>query len=173
MVEGHAFVPDSTAITKTKLVFHKATLNEAVISGRHTLGIRVIALRCAGFNNVNIWACFGKNPGVPRSRVFALRGGRTRNGTASHGQPAHQQGLYPHPRFQFQPFRPHRLRSARQNSRCCGEPAKLGARLLKSVSASVCAFWHTTNFRLLTMGCLMYCCRSCCHRRTLFPSTAR
>lgn len=54
------FVPDSTAITKTKLVFHKATLNEAVISGRHTLGNRVIALRCAGFNNVDIWACFGK-----------------------------------------------------------------------------------------------------------------
>jgi hypothetical protein len=53
------------------------------------------------------------------------------------------------------------------------ELAKFGAHLLKSVSASVCAFWHTTNFRLLTMGCLMYCCRSCWHRRTLFPSTAR
>lgn len=41
-------------------MFHKATLNEAVISGRHALGIRVIAPRCAGFNNVDIRACFGK-----------------------------------------------------------------------------------------------------------------
>ena len=41
-------------------VFVNDTLNEAVISGLHTLGIRVIALRCAGFNNVDIRACFGK-----------------------------------------------------------------------------------------------------------------
>lgn len=41
-------------------VFVNDTLNETVIDTLYTLGVRVIALRCAGFNNVDIRACFGK-----------------------------------------------------------------------------------------------------------------
>ena len=41
-------------------VFVNDTLNETVIDGLYALGIRCIALRCAGFNNVDIRACFGK-----------------------------------------------------------------------------------------------------------------
>ena len=41
-------------------VFVNDTLNEAVIDRLYALGIRCIALRCAGFNNVDIRACFEK-----------------------------------------------------------------------------------------------------------------
>lgn len=41
-------------------VFVNDTLNETVIDTLYTLGVRGIALRCAGFNNVDIRACFGK-----------------------------------------------------------------------------------------------------------------
>ena len=41
-------------------VFVNDTLNEAVIDALYALGVRAVALRCAGFNNVDIRACFGK-----------------------------------------------------------------------------------------------------------------
>ena len=41
-------------------VFVNDTLNDAVVRELHAFGVRVIALRCAGFNNVDIRACFGK-----------------------------------------------------------------------------------------------------------------
>ena len=41
-------------------VFVNDTLNETVVSKLYSLGVRAIALRCAGFNNVDIRACFGK-----------------------------------------------------------------------------------------------------------------
>ena len=41
-------------------VFVNDTLNETVVSKLYLLGVRAIALRCAGFNNVDIRACFGK-----------------------------------------------------------------------------------------------------------------
>ena len=41
-------------------VFVNDTLSEAVVDALYALGVRVIVLRCAGFNNVDIRACFGK-----------------------------------------------------------------------------------------------------------------
>ena len=41
-------------------VFVNDTLNTAVVQALYARGIRVIALRCAGFNNVDIRACFGR-----------------------------------------------------------------------------------------------------------------
>ena len=41
-------------------VFVNDTVNEAVINRLHEMGVKVIALRCAGFNNVDTRAAFGK-----------------------------------------------------------------------------------------------------------------
>ena len=41
-------------------VFVNDTVNAAVVDALYRLGVRVIALRCAGFNNVDTKACFGK-----------------------------------------------------------------------------------------------------------------
>ena len=41
-------------------VFVNDNVNEAVVNKLHELGVKVIALRCAGFNNVDTRACFGK-----------------------------------------------------------------------------------------------------------------
>ncbi len=41
-------------------VFVNDTVNEGVVNRLYDLGVRVIALRCAGFNNVDTRACFGK-----------------------------------------------------------------------------------------------------------------
>ena len=41
-------------------VFVNDTVNAAVVNKLHELGVKMIALRCAGFNNVDTKACFGK-----------------------------------------------------------------------------------------------------------------
>lgn len=41
-------------------VFVNDTVNETVVNRLYELGIKVIVLRCAGFNNVDTKACFGK-----------------------------------------------------------------------------------------------------------------
>ena len=41
-------------------VFVNDTVNEAVVNRLYELGVKVIALRCAGFNNVDTRACYGK-----------------------------------------------------------------------------------------------------------------
>lgn len=41
-------------------VFVNDTVNAAVVDALYVMGVRVIALRCAGFNNVDTRACFGK-----------------------------------------------------------------------------------------------------------------
>ena len=41
-------------------VFVNDIVNEAVVNKLYELGVKVIALRCAGFNNVDTRACFGK-----------------------------------------------------------------------------------------------------------------
>ena len=41
-------------------VFVNDTLNETVVDALYALGVRAVALRCAGVNNVDIRACFGK-----------------------------------------------------------------------------------------------------------------
>ena len=41
-------------------VFVNDTVNEAVVNSLYELGVRVVALRCAGFNNVDLNACKDK-----------------------------------------------------------------------------------------------------------------
>lgn len=41
-------------------VFVNDTVNKAVVDKLYALGVKVIALRCAGFNNVDTHACYGK-----------------------------------------------------------------------------------------------------------------
>lgn len=41
-------------------IFVNDTANAAVVNRLHEMGVRMIALRCAGFNNVDTRACFGK-----------------------------------------------------------------------------------------------------------------
>ncbi len=41
-------------------VFVNDTVNEFVVNKLYEMGVKVIALRCAGFNNVDTRACFGK-----------------------------------------------------------------------------------------------------------------
>ncbi len=41
-------------------VFVSDVVNETVVNRLHELGVKAIALRCAGFNNVDVKACFGK-----------------------------------------------------------------------------------------------------------------
>ena len=41
-------------------VFVNDIVNEKVVNRLYELGVKVIALRCAGFNNVDTKACFGK-----------------------------------------------------------------------------------------------------------------
>lgn len=41
-------------------VFVNDTVNETVVNKLYELGVKVIALRCAGFNNVDTRACYGK-----------------------------------------------------------------------------------------------------------------
>ncbi|MBD9184654.1 MAG: 2-hydroxyacid dehydrogenase [Clostridiales bacterium] len=41
-------------------VFVNDTVNAAVVDALYGMGVRIIALRCAGFNNVDTRACFGK-----------------------------------------------------------------------------------------------------------------
>lgn len=41
-------------------VFVNDVVNAAVVDALHKMGVKMIALRCAGFNNVDTKACFGK-----------------------------------------------------------------------------------------------------------------
>lgn len=41
-------------------IFVNDTVNKAVVDQLYEMGVRMIALRCAGFNNVDTRACFGK-----------------------------------------------------------------------------------------------------------------
>ena len=41
-------------------VFVNDIVNETVVNKLYEMGVKVIALRCAGFNNVDTKACFGK-----------------------------------------------------------------------------------------------------------------
>ena len=64
-------------------VFVNDVVNAAVIDRLHELGVKVIALRCAGFNNVDMKHAFGKNSRIACSCVFSLCGCRARYGNAS------------------------------------------------------------------------------------------
>ena len=55
-------------------VFVNDTVSAPVVETLHALGVKVIALRCAGFNNVDIRACQGKLPvyRVPAYSPYAV-----------------------------------------------------------------------------------------------------
>ena len=55
-------------------VFVNDTVSAAVVEKLHEMGVKVLALRCAGFNNVDIRACQGKLPvyRVPAYSPYAV-----------------------------------------------------------------------------------------------------
>ena len=89
-------------------------------------GTRLVALRCAGFNNVDLAAAArARHRGRPGAGLLAARGGRV------HGRPdpdclnrQHPPRLQPHPRQQFRARRPARLRPARQDGGRRSAPAR-------------------------------------------------
>ena len=82
------------------------------------MGVRLIALRCAGFNNVDLKAAAEHGMhGSPGTGLFALCRGRTRRGTDALAQPEGTPRLLAYPGRKFRPARPPRLRYARQNGR--------------------------------------------------------
>ena len=70
-------------------VFVNDHVDAAVIARLRSLGVRLIALRCAGYNNADLLAAATKH-GITsgaRSSVLALRGGRARDRSYAGAQP--------------------------------------------------------------------------------------
>ena len=84
-------------------VFVNDTVNAKVAGELYDLGVRVVALR--GLQQCGYQGLLRKAARLPRPGVLALRGGGARDGAAADGQPAYEQGIYPHTRLQFQPVR--------------------------------------------------------------------
>lgn len=61
------------------------------------MGVGLIAMRCAGYNNVALKEAAGKAPRSSSAGVFPLCGRRARHGNDTHAQPQAAQGVYPHP----------------------------------------------------------------------------
>ena len=68
---------ESRVRLRCRLRFRKRSVDAAVIEKLSALGVRLIALRCAGYNNVDITAAQRTAHSHARSGVFALRGGGT------------------------------------------------------------------------------------------------
>ncbi len=80
-------------------VFVNDQVNAAVIAKLHSLGVRLIALRCAGYNNVDLAAA--KKHGVTVVRVpavLALRGSRAHHRSDAGAQPKTSSCLQSRPR---------------------------------------------------------------------------
>ena len=89
-------------------VFVNDTVNAAVIDKLCSLGIKMIALRCAGYNNVDL--SYAKDR-IVAARVPAYSPMQLQNTLwlcCSHLSP-HPQGLYPHKGLQLLPQWAHRL----------------------------------------------------------------
>ena len=67
--------PDARG-TDAVCIFVNDTADAAVIDAMVDNGVKLLALRCAGFNNVDLKAAKGKLPVVSRTGLFALRGRR-------------------------------------------------------------------------------------------------
>ena len=150
-------------------VFVNDTLNDAVVRELHAFGVRVIALRCAGFNNVDIRACFGK------IRVFRVPA-YSPYAVAEHAMALlltvnrHTNKAYIRTRdFNFSLSG---LTGFDLHGKTVGIVGT-DARFPRSARASVCGFWHMTNFHPLIMGYPMCRCWNCWRRRMWFRSTAR
>ena len=69
-------------------VFVNDQVNTAVIATLESLGVRLIALRCAGYNNVDLSAATRHGITVVRvPAIFALRGGRAHDRPDAGAQP--------------------------------------------------------------------------------------
>ena len=82
-------------------VFVNDTVDSAVVEKLYEMGVKVIALRCAGFNN-GYPGSERQASRLPGACLLPLCRGRARHGPAADHQPPHPQGLYPHPGLQFQ-----------------------------------------------------------------------
>ena len=88
-------------------------------------GTRLVALRCAGFNNVDLAAAARLgHPRRARAGLLAPRGGRVHGRHDPDPQPPDPPRLQPHPREQFRARRPARLRSASARPWASSAPAR-------------------------------------------------
>lgn len=153
-------------------VFVNDTVNEKVVNELYDLGVRVIALRCAGFNNVDTKACFGKLHvfRVPAYSPYAV---------AEHAMALlltvnrHTNKAYIRTRdFNFSLSG---LTGFDLHGKTVGVigTARSAEFLPVSARASGCACWHTINSRIWKAALTMWSCRSFCGRQTSFRFTAR
>ena len=145
-------------------VFVNDTVNEKVVNELYDLGVRVIALRCAGFNNVDTKACFGKLHvfRVPAYSPYAV---------AEHAMALlltvnrHTNKAYIRTRdFNFSLSG---LTGFDLHGKTVGVvgTGKIGQNFCRvSARASGCGCWRTINSRIRTAGLTMWSCRSFCEQ---------
>ena len=114
------------------------------VNALHEMGVRVLALRCAGFNNVDIRACAGKlrvfrvpaySPYAVAEHAMALLRPSTATPTRHISAPGTS--------ISVSPVSPASISTERPP--VSSAPARSGAFLRTSARASVCTFWPTTN----------------------------
>ena len=145
--------------------FVNDTVDAAAAEALYAMGVRVIALRCAGFNQVDLRACRGK------LRVFRVPA-YSPYAVAEHAMALlltsnrHTNRAYIRTRdFNFS------LPGSRALI-CMGRPpgssarARSAACLRRSAGASECRCWRMTSILPQTVGCTMQRCRSCSQSRT-------
>src|SRR5947207_7081203 len=75
-------------------VFVNDQVNGAVIAQLHSLGVRLITLRCAGYNNVDLAAATEtRRHGCTRAGVLPLRSGRAHDCSYAGAEPETASGL--------------------------------------------------------------------------------
>ena len=77
--------------------FVNDTLDKTVIDGLCDAGVEMIALRCAGYNNVDRNAAAGRIAVVRVPGYSPVCRGGIHHGTAADAEPEDPQGILPHP----------------------------------------------------------------------------
>ena len=84
-------------------VFVNDNVNKGVIDRLVDMNVKLVALRCAGYNNVDMNYVNGEASRISRTVIFSPRRSRARNSYASHISQKNSQGIYKNERFQLQP----------------------------------------------------------------------
>ena len=99
-------------------IFVNDCADAAVLDALASLGVELLALRCAGYNNVDLAACRKLGLSVVRVPEYSPHAVAEHTvGAHAHAEPAAPPGLQPQPRRLFRAGRPRRLRHAREDGR--------------------------------------------------------